>query len=69
MLHYDACGVERYVRRLKEGVYQVILDAGLIPGRLTRRQLERLLSDGTLSGELRYPWAQAYLKRVQEQED
>lgn len=63
IFHYDMCGMERTVRRLRKGTFKVILDAGRTPGELTREQLERLLCDGTVSGPLRFEHASTYLQR------
>lgn len=61
IFHYDMCGMERTVRRLRKGTFQVILSLGMIPGQLTRKQLERLLCDGTVFGSLRYEHSCDYL--------
>ena len=63
IFHYDMCGMERTVRRLRKGTFKVILDAGRTPGELTREQLERLLCDGTVSGPLRFEHSSTYLQR------
>lgn len=63
ILHIDSCGFDRTTRRLSRGTFNIVLASGLIPGMLTREMLERLLSDGTQSGELRSEAARAYLSQ------
>ena len=43
--------VDDTTRILNHGNFKVLLDEGLIPRRLTREALERLIIDGTLEGE------------------
>ena len=64
ILHIDPCGVDRMTRMLNTGTFQVILDAGLLPERLTRRALELLLSNGSIHMPLRSEQAESYLKEV-----
>ena len=51
ILHVDDTGVDCTTRILNHGNFKVLLDEGLIPRRLTREALERLIIDGTLEGE------------------
>ena len=62
ILHYDGCGIDRTTRKLKSGRFQVLMNEGLLPSRMTRETLERLLSDGTIEGELRSEVAILYLR-------
>lgn len=51
ILHCDFAGIDRTVRQLNSGVFKVLLDDGLLPERITKEKLIRLLLDGTLEGE------------------
>ena len=51
ILHVDDTGVDCTTRILNHGNFKVLLDEGLIPRRLTREALERLIIDGTLEAE------------------
>lgn len=62
ILHCDFGGVDRTVRQLNCGTFKVMLDEGLIPERLTKRQLARLLLDGTFEGEFNNAQVEEYFK-------
>lgn len=47
VLHIDQFGTDKLTRKLNEGVYQIYLDEGLIYQRLTREDLEKMLTYGS----------------------
>ena len=54
VLHVDQTGVDCTSRILNQGRFKIMLDENLVPRSLNREQLERLLTDGTISGEYQH---------------
>ncbi|WP_143098629.1 hypothetical protein [Succinivibrio dextrinosolvens] len=50
----DQTGVDCTTRILNQGRFKIMLDENLVPRSLNREQLERLLTDGTISGEYQH---------------
>ncbi len=63
ILHADITGVDCTTRILNQGRFKIMLDENLIPRTMTREQLERLLLDGTISGEYQHAITANLLKK------